>query len=371
MNTESLHIRVALSSDVDALFLLEQQAFSGDRLSKRRFRHWVKAENAVLLVIEQQQQLLGYTLVLLHRGTRLARLYSIAVSAQARGKGAGRKLLEEAERVVADMGWLFMRLEVAKENHTAITLYKSMGYSVFGEYSDYYEDHQDALRMQKRIRHIAKNHIKRNTPWYQQSTEFTCGSSSLMMAMASLDSSCEPNQALELDIWREATTIFMTTGHGGTHPVGLALAAMKRGFAAQVWMTQNSTLFIEGVRNPKKKAILQSVDQQFHYQAQQAQLPIHFADISQQQIEELFNQGAAILILISTYRMDGKKAPHWVTVSGMDEHCLYVHDPDVIEGEQSALDCQYMPIARREFEKMSQFGKNKLRTAVAIWPRSS
>lgn len=73
-----------------------------------------------------------------------------------------------------------------------------------------------------------------------------------------------------------------------------------------------------------------------------------------------------MIILISTYRMDGKKAPHWVVVSAMDEHCLYVHEPDPTPGEQTPVDCQYMPIARRDFDKMSIFGKDKLRTALVI-----
>jgi hypothetical protein len=50
----------------------------------------------------------------------------------------------------------------------------------------------------------------------------------------------------------------------------------------------------------------------------------------------------------------------------MDDECLYVHDPDPTEGEQSALDCQYLPILRRDFDRMSVFGRNQLRTAVIV-----
>lgn len=56
--------------------------------------------------------------------------------------------------MAADMGWLFMRLEVAKNNEKAIRLYQKMGYQVFGEYPQYYEDQQDALRMEKSIQSI-------------------------------------------------------------------------------------------------------------------------------------------------------------------------------------------------------------------------
>jgi len=72
--------------------------------------------------------------------------------------------------------------------------------------------------------------------------------------------------------------------------------------------------------------------------------------------------------LISTFRMDRKKAPHWVVMSGFDQDCLYMHDPDPEEGRQSELDCQYIPIACEDFDRMSCFGKNRLRTAVIVWP---
>src|SRR3546814_2094248 len=44
-------------------------------------------------------------------------------------------------------------------------------------------------------------------------------------------------RALEIRIWREATTIFMTSGHGGCDPYGLAVAANRRGFHAKVYVS--------------------------------------------------------------------------------------------------------------------------------------
>ena len=72
-----------------------------------------------------------------------------------------------------------------------------------------------------------------------------------------------------------------------------------------------------------------------------------------------------ILVLISTWRLDRKKAPHWVAITAIDEECLYINDPDPGDN-QSALDCQSMPIARSDFDRMSLFGRDRLRTAVVI-----
>ena len=47
-----------------------------------------------------------------------------------------------------------------------------------------------------------------------------------MMAMAALKPEQEMSRRVELQIWREATTVFMTTGHGGCSAHGLALAVV-------------------------------------------------------------------------------------------------------------------------------------------------
>lgn len=358
--------RVADKSDLKALVDLENSCFQSDKLSLRSFKRWIQSEHAVLLVLEENNNILAYGLVWCHKGTRLARLYSLAVSPMMRGKGLARELLLELEKRAAKKGRLYMRLEVSKSNVSAIALYEQAGYRVFGEYSDYYDDHMDALRMQKQIRHsqVELEH-KKTIAWYQQTTDFTCGPAALMMAMHSQYPDFQMNQIHELDLWREATTIFMTSGHGGCHPVGLALAAKKRGFDAQVFLNTQEPLFLEGVRSIEKKNIMRVVHDQFIEQAQQKSVELIYAEITQNKLQNFLEEGYAVLMLISTYRLDGKKAPHWVMLTSMDDYCLYVHDPD-LDNQQQPVDCQYLPIARQDFDKMSAFGSGRLRTALAI-----
>jgi hypothetical protein len=71
-------------------------------------------------------------------------------------------------------------------------------------------------------------------------------------------------------------------------------------------------------------------------------------------------------MLISTYRLDGKKVPHWVLVTGIDDHVITVHDPDVEERWQQPIDCQHLPIARADFAKMASFGSARLRCAIVL-----
>lgn len=358
--------RLANKDDLNALVEIENSCFQTDKISARSFKRWVQSEHGILLLALEKEQVVGYGLVWCHKGTRLARLYSLAISPTMRGKGLARDLLEQLEQHASKKGRLYMRLEVSKSNKAATALYEQTGYRVFGEYSDYYGDHTDALRMQKQIRHSEiELQSKTKIVWYQQTTEFTCGPAALMKAMGSQSPKFEMSQLNELEIWREATTIFMTSGHGGCHPVGLALAANKRGFNACVYINSQEPLFLDGVRSTSKKDIMRVVHDNFIEQAQRHNIEINYSDITQTHLQQLLEQGYAVLMLISTYRLDGKKAPHWVMLTNMDEFCLYVHDPD-LDNQQQPVDCQYLPIARQDFDKMSAFGTDRLKTIVAI-----
>jgi ribosomal-protein-alanine acetyltransferase len=142
-------LRLATTCDLDQLAALEQRAFGGDRLSRRSFRRMLTRATAALLVDEQASRVRGYALVLFHGGRRQARLYSIAVDPEARGRGVGQALLEAAEAEARARGCVAVRLELRPDSAAALAMYKSRGYRVFGVRSDYYEDHADAIRMEK------------------------------------------------------------------------------------------------------------------------------------------------------------------------------------------------------------------------------
>ncbi|NVJ61885.1 MAG: peptidase C39 family protein [Gammaproteobacteria bacterium] len=367
LTKQTVLIKKATLSDLDSLLVLEAASFNSDRLSRRSFKHHIQSDNSSLQVIhEENQQCIAYGLVLYHQGTRLARLYSLAVSQEYQGQKLGLKLLTQLEVLAADNERHYMRLEVAKNNDKAIALYQANGYRIFGEYQDYYDDHGDALRMQKRIRKPRDQGIHRHIPWYRQSTEFTCGPAALQMAMASLSDNFKCSLENELDIWREATTIYMTSGHGGCHPFGLALAANNRGFSADVWLSTSQPLFVDGVRSDHKKQIMETVHHHFYQQCQASKINIYEKPLSFDDIVKALDNNKAVLILVSTYRLDGKKAPHWVVVTGMDNDCLFVHDPDQDEPTQTSFDCQHIPIAHEDFERMSAFGSQRIKVGLIL-----
>ena len=152
MNEPSpIRIRRAEPADHAALLALENASFTGDKLNGRRMRHWISAPNAILLTAYSGTTLLGSCLVLTRADSPAARLYSIAINKAARGQGLGSKLLRKAESLARENGSTSIRLEVAAGNSAAIGLYQKLGYAVFGRKAAYYDDGQDAIRMQKRL----------------------------------------------------------------------------------------------------------------------------------------------------------------------------------------------------------------------------
>ncbi|MEW7855319.1 ribosomal protein S18-alanine N-acetyltransferase [Pseudomonas chlororaphis] len=361
-----LVFRIATPEDLPALVRLEQQCFTTDRLTVRSFQWMISRAHACLIVAEQAQQLLGYALVLFHRGTSLARLYSIAIAVEARGSGLGKRLLERIEARAREHDCAYLRLEVRSDNPTAIALYERSGYRRFAVLHDYYEDHADALRLEKRILQHRETRTIR-VPYYQQTTDFTCGPACLLMAMAAL----QPGRALErreeLQLWREATTVFMTSGHGGCSPQGLALAAWRRGFRVRLQVNTRGPLFLGGVRDEHKKDVMRLVHEEFCAQ-------LDSSDVLQVlggplDLPKLLADGGQPLVLISSYRLTRSKAPHWVMVTDCDEEFVYLHDPDVDHSQhRQPMDCQHLPVSHGEFAKMCRFGSGKLQAAVILYP---
>src|SRR5690606_41284954 len=132
---------------------------------------------------------------------------------------------------------------------------------------------------------------------------------------------------------REATTIFMTSGHGGCHPVGLALAAHLRGFGVEVWLNQTTPLFLDSVRDENKKRVIELVDQDFLARAKGAKIRLSYREFSDRELVKACEKGYIPLILISTYRLHGRKAPHWLEMSGCDGDCADVHGADPAPAE--------------------------------------
>lgn len=360
-------LRQATVDDIDALVYLEIRSFNTDKLSRRRFRYLLTRANATIIVVEQEGRVRGYVLLLFSRGTSMARLYSIAVDPDLKGQGIGSALVKAAEEAAIEHDCASIRLEIRKDNTASLELFRRHDYKPFKEILDYYEDHMDALRFEKNLApHLHPELIK--VPYYEQTLEFTCGPAALMMAMKALDPSLELSRRLELRLWREATTIFMASGHGGCGPYGLALSAYHRGFELEVCVNESGVFLVDSVRSPEKKEVMRLVQEDMIEEINLLPITLHYGGLGVNELQTRFEAGGIPVVLISSYRIYRERSPHWIVVTGFDEHYVYAHDPfvDYPEGE-TVTDSINMPIPRREFQRMARYGKAGQKAVLILY----
>lgn len=362
--------RKARLSDIPQLLEVENRCFSYDQLSRRNFHWMIEKAHSILKVIEYNKKLIGYGLVLINDGTSLARLYSICTLKEYQGHGLASELITLLEQKAADdEDCAYLRLEVKESNKGAIKLYERLGYQVFTKKEDYYDDGETALCFEKRIRTL-KNKPRLNVPYYEQGTDFTCGPASLLMAMKTFNPKVEMSLSKELQIWREATTIFMTSGHGGCGPHGLALAAWRRGYKSVMYVSHTRPLFIDSVRSLEKKKIISLVHKDFEKKIDEAKIEVHRKRLPLTELKDILKSGGIPLVLITTYHFDNNRSPHWVVVTAYDNSFIYIHDPDQEEPEEykGVSSRVHIPIPDDQFLKISRWGKDKISATVVIYP---
>lgn len=365
IDPSKVKIRKARVSDISQLVEVENLCFTYDQMSRRSFHWMIKHANSIMLVLEYKTRVVGYGLVLINSGTSLARLYSICTIKEFQGYGLGTQLLIELEDQAQDEDCAYLRLEVKSTNKGAIKLYKKLGYVQFDKKEDYYDDGGTALCFEKRIRTLKKPQ-RLNVPYHQQGTDFTCGPSCLLMAMKTFNPKADMSLSQELQIWREATTIFMTSGHGGCGPRGLALAAWRRGYRSEIYLSHTESLFSDSVRTEDKKKIIQLVHQDFDNKIKETNIKIHKKRFSLDELKVVLKKGGVPIVLITTYHFDNNHTPHWVAVTAYDDGFVYIHDPDQSGEHEGHISRVHIPIPEDQFMKISRWGRGKTIAATVV-----
>ncbi len=359
-----MEFRLAELADLNDLNALEQELFDGDKISPRQMKRFLLSAHSLVYVATHEDKLVGYALLLFHQGTQLSRLYSIAVKPDFRGQKIAQNLIELCEQAALSQGSTTLRLEVREDNISARKLYEKLGYQPLKVLIHYYDDLANGLRMQKRLV-IKKDKLFLPVPLYIQTTPFTCGAACLLMSFAALTPEQELSRTLELQLWREATTIYMAAGHGGCSGHGLSLAAKRRGYHVELWSQSQSTPFIDSVRDIRKKEVISLVHDDFCAQIAEQGIRVKETPPSAQQLEEWVNAGACVLLLISTYRFNGSKEPHWILLTGVSDKFFFIHDPYSKRKADIAASA-YVPVSKESLAQIIGFGKQKHTACVVI-----
>lgn len=148
-------VRLADIVDLDAVEALERDCFSLDAQSRRSLLYLLTRAHGQTWLAEQDGVLLGDVIVLYRKRSDVARIYSIAVAAAARGRGVAAALLARSEAAARHAGRTIMQAEVRVSNSASRGLFAAHGYAEIATLGAYYSasggGHEDGLKLEKRL----------------------------------------------------------------------------------------------------------------------------------------------------------------------------------------------------------------------------
>jgi len=226
-----------------------------------------------------------------------------------------------------------------------------------------------AVPKQRAKRRKAPARKPRAVPHYGQTTDFTCGPSSLIMAMRAFRPAVKADRALELQLWREANTIFMgpSGGHGGCGALGLALAAHRRGFGTEVHLNHRGVLLGDRAESKERAEIMRVLQERDLKEARAAGIPVHYDSLEIDDFAAALGAGALPIVLNNMEFLHNDPTAHWFVVTAVDADNVYVNDPwvDRAKGKRPG-DMTGVPIPRADFGGVTSYGKKRERATVLV-----
>lgn len=142
-------VRAASAADIPALTAIEAAVFPTEAWGESALRAHLEGVGTLsLLLLDGAKEAVGLAL-----GVALppeGELYRIAVRADRRGQGLGRRLMAEFLAALTQRGVCDCYLEVRAENRVAQGLYAACGFHEVGRRKNYYKDpRDDALILQR------------------------------------------------------------------------------------------------------------------------------------------------------------------------------------------------------------------------------
>lgn len=139
-------IRAARPGDLDALMRIEAGSFRTGGFNRRQMRYLLTRARGRIWVAEERREVLGFVILLTPANHRSARIYDIATTPAARGRGISRALIGAAWRWAQRRGYTGLHLEVQCTNRAAIRLYERLGFRRAQRLPDYYGEDKDGWK---------------------------------------------------------------------------------------------------------------------------------------------------------------------------------------------------------------------------------
>lgn len=197
-------------------------------------------------------------------------------------------------------------------------------------------------------------------PYYRQTTEYTCGPVSLLLA---LPEDGRLTRDKELRLWRSATNL------PGCEPVALGLAALDEGQAPSVFLSTTEPILLEYQSEPVEREMRAFMQRQDADEAVRRGLPVERRLLGIDEVVDAVRAGDRVLLMIDQLLMNLEAGGHWILVHAVHEDVLIVQDPWLdADGGETWLDGHQLPIRIDDLDAMAWLGEPRYRGAV-ILPR--
>jgi len=135
-----LKIETATIKVLDELYALEETCFDQEAFSKRQIAYLLTDYNTIALMAKVEGSIAGFVIaqVEVEENTEFGHIITLNTAPKHRHQKIATNLLKEIEGILKRKGITESRLEVREDNHAAIKLYKTLGYTTVGKLEKYY-----------------------------------------------------------------------------------------------------------------------------------------------------------------------------------------------------------------------------------------
>jgi len=140
----------ATDADLDAICDLEEAGFAEfERWSKQSWADELAGDRWVITRLDAHARVIG--VASFGVADDMADLFRVVVHPDVRGQGIGASLVNAGLDWAAAVGARRMLLEVRPDNHSAVGLYRRLGFEEISMRRDYYGQGHDALVMERGV----------------------------------------------------------------------------------------------------------------------------------------------------------------------------------------------------------------------------
>jgi ribosomal-protein-alanine N-acetyltransferase len=138
----TITVEDASRKDLDQLCEIEIECFRREAFTKKQIAQLLMDYNSISLLARHNGKAVGFIIgrISAEKKGLAGHILTLDVLPAHRGRGIGRRLLQELESIFAQKDISESYLEAREDNVAALRLYKRMGYEKIGKLKNYYGD---------------------------------------------------------------------------------------------------------------------------------------------------------------------------------------------------------------------------------------